>query len=130
MAESIKTLVVDASFVLSFLLPDEEKPESDQVFTDYKEGRIRLISSPILPFEVLNALKTAVKQKRIEKSRGEILGQSFLKLHIYLERMEYAEIFVLALKHDITVYDASYLFVAQKLDVSLRTFDKALQKLN
>ena len=44
--------------------------------------------------------------------------------------MEYAEIFVLALKHDITVYDASYLFVAQKLDVSLRTFDKALQKLN
>ena len=58
--ESIKTVAVDASFILAYLLPDEKTPD-EKLFAQHNDGEIQFISTYLLPFEVLNSLKCAFK---------------------------------------------------------------------
>ena len=50
-------VVVDASFILAFLLPDERVEQVDEIFYLYETGKITLFSTKLLPFEILNGLR-------------------------------------------------------------------------
>lgn len=128
MAENTKssTFVVDASFILSALLPDEHAAKTDIVFEKFASGKITLQSSFLLPFEVLNGLKIAILRKRITSKQARVLAKSFLGWDILLEKVEFLKVLALSLKEDITVYDASYLWLAQKEKIRLFTLDKNL----
>lgn len=123
-------LVVDASFILSFLLPDEKKAETDEVFVKFQKGQVIFLSNRLLPFEVLNSLKLAFIRKRISRTQAIELMEVFLDYKIQLKDTEFDETFNLALEEDLTVYDASYLYLARKLDVPLLTLDNQLKKLS
>lgn len=128
--ENFKTFLVDASFVLSYLLPDEEKDFSKPFFMDFKEGKITFISSPILEMEVINGIKSAVKSKRIHKKFALSLLKKFLAMTIELLKINLTEIFELALEENLSVYDASYLWLSKDKGVPLLTLDKFMQKIN
>ena len=69
MAESTnRQFVVDASFVLAILLPDENVKALDNTLDLYAQGKIGFFSTHILPFEVLNGIRSAVLRKRINKN--------------------------------------------------------------
>jgi len=106
--------VVDASFVLAYLLPDEKAGLTDEFFGRYANGEIKLVSCPLLPFEVLNGLRAAVLKKRLGAEVAEKLGQAFLALEIELEPIDFADCFTLALNKKLSVYDASYLLLGQE----------------
>ena len=130
MAENIKkTFVVDASFVLAFLMPDENHLETDPFFNQFKSSLINLITSRILPFEVTNGLKSALLRKRV--TRGYCLNRmkEFLNYQIEIKEVNFKEVFLLAEKHDLTTYDASYLWLSKQNYAPLLTFDKKLRKL-
>lgn len=129
MAARIKgeTFVVDASFVLAYLLPDERAKKVDVVFERYAKGEIKLISSQLLLFEVLNGLRSAVLQKRLEQKRALILAKAFLDLEIKVEEENFEAVFKLALKRKVTVYDAGYLWLALKKKVKLLSLDRSLR---
>jgi len=55
MVASIKAFVIDASFVLSSLLPDEEFPEADKLLKKFVIGEIDLVSTNVFELEVFNA---------------------------------------------------------------------------
>ena len=120
---------IDASFVLSFLLPDEKKSPSENYFSLYASGKLKFISSPLLTYEVLNALRSACLSKRIAKEKAIKLGLAFLKLHIENFEPEKIEILKLALKNNITVYDASYVEAAKQTKTKLLSLDKKLLRL-
>lgn len=129
MAVSIKKYTVDASFVLSFLLPDENHQGVDHFFNQYKTGIIELLSTPLLPFEVVNGLKLAVIRKRIDERYAKSRIREFFNYQIKLRGVDFFEVFELAKKHNLTVYDACYLYNAKDNKTQLLTQDEALQKL-
>ncbi len=130
MGENIKkTFVVDASFVIAFLMPDESRLEIDSVFNQFKSSLINLTASPILPFEVTNGLKSALLKKRITKDYCLGRMEEFFNYQIEAQEVNFREVFLLAEKHNLTTYDASYLWLSKKYDAPLLTLDKKLAKL-
>lgn len=113
MAEN-KFFIIDSSFVLSYLLPDESLPMVEEIFTRYEAGLIELTSTKILPFEVFNGLCSAFRSKRISKKLLNDLGDRFLKLNIQLSAVDYLAVSNLALQKSLSFYDACYFFLQLK----------------
>lgn len=125
----MKTCVVDASFCLSFLLPDESVNQVDKTFSDYVMGNLLLIAPTLLPYEVGNGLCSAIRQKRITFKQANQLLDAFLDLELDLSATDILFAFHLAKQHDLTVYDASYLSLAFEKNVYLFTLDKDLTRI-
>lgn len=113
--------VVDASALAALLFAE---PDAEEV-ANHIRGH-SLASPALLPFEVGSV---CLKKMRRHPSRKS----SLLAAYSLLSRMEIAETEVngsevveLAEKKDLTVYDASYLWLAQKLGAELVTLDKTL----
>lgn len=120
--------VVDASFVLSYILPDENSDLTDKLFEKYYQGEITFISTFLLPFEVLNSLKTSVTRKRLSKKTAFLLAKQFLKYKISLYGIDFFQALLLSQKENITFYDASYLYLAKSHNIPLLTLDRALSR--
>lgn len=127
--ENIKTYILDASFILAFLLPDEQVERVDDIFMRYQEGVINFISSPILPLEVINGLKYTLARGRINKQTALNLIQDFLMVKINIIDIDLEKTFKISLNSNQSVYDASYLYLAKKQKMELLTLDDKLKKL-
>ncbi len=122
--------VVDASFVLAFLLPDEEIGEVESLFDKHKLDQVSLIAPHLLPFEIFNSLKMAIKRHRLNEATVSEIAAEFIGLNIELISIHYEKALGLAIKHDLSFYDASYLSLSREKDSRLLTLDKHLKKLN
>lgn len=129
MAANTKAVVVDASFVLAFMLPDEYYEEVDFYFNQFKSGLINLIASSILPFEVTNSIIVSVLRKRISLEYAQDRLDEYTDYKIELRNPDMQEVFKLANKYKLTAYDASYMYLAQKNHLPLLTLDEKLEKL-
>src|SRR3989338_4837957 len=128
MEENGKAFVVDASYVLAFLLPDEEREGSKDVFIRFIDHEIDFYSIPLLPFEVVNGLRMAIIRKRHdEQTTGKFL-EDFLRLRIPLQEVSMEEVFAVSRAEGITVYDAAYLALARQRNAPLLSFDTHLRK--
>jgi predicted nucleic acid-binding protein len=121
---------VDASFMLAFLMPDEKFPYADKVVDAYVDRKVKLLSSPLLPYEIINSLRSAVIQKRITQQAGDVLLRNFLYLAIVLLPIDMTALYALAIKKSISSYDASYLWIAETNHIPLLTLDKTLSRLS
>jgi len=129
MAGSTNRFIVDASYVLSFLLPDENIKEVEETFYKLSTGEFRISAPQLLPFEVLNSLKVAVLRKRVTLQAAQELAQYFFNLGIVTLSIDYLKTLDLAQAEKITFYDASYLYLAQSQNLPLLTLDKHLENL-
>lgn len=126
MDANVKRCVIDASFVLSFLLPDEKNDQITAIFQNFLQGKINFISHPLLPYEVLNSLKIAVLRKRLSADLAKQISVVFLRYHIQFQPIDFHAVFLLAEKYNLTFYDASYLYLSQSQNLPLLTLDKHL----
>lgn len=110
--------VVDASYVLDLLLPDEKKLGAEL---------LHAIAPQLLVFEVTNAIKMAVVRKRITKQVAHILIKEFEGWKIQLLDIQPNEVLSLAIEKGLAVYDASYLWLAREQKAELLTWDKKLK---
>ena len=124
------TLVLDTSATLAFLMDDERDSAAVALFEKITTSGA---SVPTLwSYEVANSLTMAVKRGRItNKDRSESL-KNLTKLNIRVEHAEldvvWHDIVALADLHSLTVYDAAYLELAQRMRVPLATLDDALAR--
>lgn len=123
------TKVLDASFLLAYLLPDENDKELNETFSQYQAALVHLISSTLLYFEVGNGLRTAVIRKRIELELARELLKWALELRIELVSIDYGKVWALCTKEKITFYDASYLWLARSGGIELLSRDVELLRL-
>lgn len=130
MAGSTNKFIIDASYILSFLLSDEKIQETEEVFDKFSAGEIRLYAPHLLTFEVLNALNVAVLRKRINFNVAQELAEYFLNLAITTLTIDPLKTLDLAHAKNLTFYDASYLYLSQAQNAPLLTLDKKLQSLN
>lgn len=113
--------VIDCSFFLSSLLPDE--PKSDFVFADYS------IHVPSIFFlECLNVLATALRKKRITNSQYEEIIDCFRTLPFIVDNFSSTQeslylVSTISRENNLTSYDASYLELALRLKAPIGTLD-------
>ena len=122
--------VVDASFMLACLIPDEMVDSVKEVFANFKAGNYIFRSSMLFPFEVLNGIKLALTRKRISDAVANQLASYFIIFleGIKLETLDLEKCWKLAQDEKMTIYDASYLALAKTNNLPLFSLDKHLQK--
>jgi predicted nucleic acid-binding protein len=115
-----KKVVVDTSYVMSWLLPDEKSPKS------VKE---QMLAPELLVYEVINALKTSVRRKRITQVIAQQLLHEFENWNIHYFKIDNESVLNLAITEELSGYDSSYLYLAQKMKCELLTWDKKLAEM-
>lgn len=121
-----QTYIIDSSYLLAYLFPDEENSQVQLFFNKYKEQNIQLIASPMLPFEVINGFQAGILTKRLNYKVALQLCKKFLELPIQLRDVNFLKVFKLSASHKMSFYDASYLYLAQSQNLPLLTLDKHL----
>ena len=115
--------VVDASAVVALLF--------NEVTQQKVVARLRgasLHAPALLEFEVANA---CLKKIRASPGERELLLEAFsmlAELSIALEEINVAEAIALAERTKLSLYDASYLWLARALDAQLVTLDQKLAR--
>ena len=123
------TFVVDTSFVLAYLLPDEGGRVVKEMFSKFEENKINFISPYLLTFEIMNGLQAATMQKRQSVNAAEHLLDSFLNMGILFEKVNEREVFRFAVSKGITAYNASYVWLAKSKKLDLLTLDEKLKDI-
>lgn len=129
MAAAAKPVVIDASVVLAWLLPDEQaSPAANSLYEQAAKGEITFASPQLLLYEVLNGLRSAVIQKRLPKKLLQRSIAQLLQLDItfYPQADISLDIVNQALKLNLSVYDAAYVALSQQLNTTLYTTDAKL----
>ena len=122
-------MVVDASLVLKWYLMDEEWGQEAVWFLEqHVAGNMVLFAPTILTYEVLNALLVAERIGRIAEETTERAFEGFVELEIEFSDpfVDYPDILSLARSFHRSVYDASYISLANKKNIDFVTGDKRL----
>jgi len=123
----MNSYVVDASYVLNNILPDEAGSiNPDKYFVKFLKMQCRFISSDLLFFEISNALLNNVRRKRLNINDALFILEKSLLLQFDLQRVDHSKVLTLASQKQLSGYDASYLYLALSLKVKLLSFDKQL----
>lgn len=127
-ANNKKEFVVDSSFILAALLPDERFARVDEIIAGAGSGDKIFCSSSLLTFEVANGIKLGVTRRRFSLHQAEELLENFLILmkRISIEEVELKDIWVVAKEETLTIYDATFLALTRKKKCELLSLDKDL----
>ena len=118
-------LVIDCSFIMSSILPDEAINRSIK-YESYK-----IFAPSIFFLECNNVLLNAISRKRIIDNDYKEYLDVIRELPISIDKFSSSAeslyfISKLALSHNITSYDAAYLELAIRLNAKVATFDQKL----
>ena len=115
--------IVDASAIAAIMF---DEPEADDM-TRRVRGAI-LVAPALLQFELANAC--VIKLRRYADQRDTILQAFAIQGGLTIETVEvdHTARLVLAERYRLTGYDASYLWLAQRLNADFVTLDRPLRR--
>jgi len=121
----MKTIVVDASLLLKFLLDDTPKVIEyvSKLLRDAQKQKISLISTPLLSLEIGNGLRYSLKDRQL----ADDVFEKFLKLPIDIIPLSPAQVqksLRMAYECNASVYNASYHILAISRNSEFATSDK------
>jgi predicted nucleic acid-binding protein len=126
-AESAE-FAVDATFAATWCFDDEATSESDACF---RQAAAQGIIIPTLwIYEVANLVWAAERRKRISLNEAEdwlrVLSVLVIEEDQPMKAHVWTQVFEIARQFSLTVYDATYVELAQRRNVPLATRDKAM----
>jgi predicted nucleic acid-binding protein len=116
--------VLDASIAITWALRDEDHPLADLAFLRIQSGTA--IVPSIFWYEIRNVLVLNERRNRIAPEDSNRFLKSLEQLFIEMDPHYGAQVIELSRKHNLPVYDASYLALAMRESIPLATLDKAL----
>jgi predicted nucleic acid-binding protein len=123
------SLVVDSSVALAWCFEDEHTAATLALLDRVAENGA--VAPVLWPLEVLNGLLMAERRKRLDAARRQRLSGFLRDLPVTLDRETAAQSWGttirLAERYRLTLYDAAYLELAQRLDLPLATLDEELR---
>ena len=123
------SFVLDSSVALTWCFDDERMVATDALLDRVVESGATAPS--LWPLEVLNALAMAERRSRIDAARRQRLGGFLRDLPVTIDvetaSQAWAVTSQLATRFRITMYDAAYLELAQRLGLPLATLDRELR---
>jgi predicted nucleic acid-binding protein len=124
------SFVLDSSIALSWCFEDERTPGTLALLDRVADSGA--CAPSLWPLEVLNALLMAQRRKRINLAKRHELTELLQSLPIVLDMETAACAWAasnrLAQRHGLTLYDAAYLELAQRLEQPLATLDIELRE--
>lgn len=124
----MKDVVFDTSLAVKWFFPESGRDKALGLKNQHLKGKIQLCTCDLFLYEITSCLRHYTPI-RIEEKDFVLVAKSIqsLGLKIYpLEYDELEELFTLSRRLDISVYDYSYLLLAQKLKSPFYTADKRL----
>lgn len=130
MARTHNSIIVDPSVVAKWYLRDEDLlVEADRLYTDWVDGRVRLVAPGHFPFEVINAIVKAERRQRVTGERAQQAIKDFTDLldsFIFIAPARIIEGGArLATSLGMGFFDACYLYVARREGCDFVTADAA-----
>lgn len=118
--------VLDNSVVSGWLLDNQASAYCESVAKRLHSRRA--LAPPLLPLEYTNVLRTACKRQRIVAAQAhEMLAMlATLPIDIDMALPSPMQLLDLALRYDLTSYDALYLDLALRRSLPIATEDRAL----
>ena len=124
------SLVIDSSITLAWFFDDERSDSADAIMQSV--SKTGAIVPSLWRLEIANALLMAIRRKRIDaRFRDASLAalRSFpISVDSETDRHAWSPTLALAERCKLTVYDAAYLELAQRLHLPLATIDQDLRK--
>ena len=123
------TLVLDASTTLSWYFEDEQSAKADAILD--RIIRTRAFVPGIWPLEIANSLRSGLRRGRLTKDYRDSVIVKLRTLPIIIDPDTADAAWQATLRlsdaHDLSVYDAAYLELAQRLRLPLATLDAKLK---
>jgi predicted nucleic acid-binding protein len=121
-----KEYVVDSSIVTKWFLIEADSELATGLRNDFATGRVRLTVPSLLFYEVMNALRFS---QLYDETNLTIAAKSLSKYQFSIWRplgklLELCG--ALSVRQDLTVYDASYVALAQRIHTKVITEDKEI----
>jgi len=114
-------IVVDTSVIVKWYIPEQHHEQARALRDAYLDGEFDLVAPALMSFEAVNALKYS---GHYEGERLEEASRSLPEYGIALVPFnKTGPIVEIANNLDITIYDAAYIALAQKLDTKAYTAD-------
>lgn len=124
------SLVVDSSITLAWFFEDERTDVVTSVLRRVVDDRA--IVPSLWRYEVANGLAMAVRRKRIDEAYRDRALSNLSTLRVEIDgdsdQRVWSATVETAAQHRLTIYDATYLELAQRRRLSLATLDEALRR--
>ena len=121
--------VVDSSLALAWGLPDERSPAADR-FWDHVGTGSQLWVPSLWWYEIANALVVVCRRGRLDGEKSQEILSLLARIPVTTASPPVGEelrrLQSLALKHELSAYDAAYLDLARTLSVDMATLDRGL----
>ena len=120
--------MLDSSVALTWCFEDEHTPSTTALLDrSVEQGAV---APSLWPLEVLNGLAMAQRRKRLKAAQRAQLAGFLAALPIRLDQETAAQAWTvtahLAERFKLTLYDAAYLELAQRLNLPLASIDREL----
>jgi predicted nucleic acid-binding protein len=126
----MKQIVIDANVVVKWFIEEENSNKARILRDKFIEKELELITPSLLYFEVLNALKYSklFSQEELNDAGESLENYVFRKITIKKKIRE--QTVKIAVEHDLSIYDASYIGLSIAMETILCTADeKIINKL-
>ncbi len=122
--------VVDASVALCWYFESQRTPYSEAILDRLAGGDEALVPA-LWPFEMVNSLVVAARQKSITPAQLEAFVADLRELPIQVDLggvgRTYSSVLRLCCQHQLSSYDAAYLDLALVEGVAIATLDRNLR---
>ncbi|MCZ4306119.1 type II toxin-antitoxin system VapC family toxin [Zoogloeaceae bacterium G21618-S1] len=119
--------VLDNSVVAGWFLEDQATPYTEAIALRLEEDRA--VVPALWQLEFANVLRTACRRKRLTAEKAQQIIEQICELPIDIESAtpRPSELLALALRYDLSSYDAAYLELALRLQIPIATKDGPLR---
>ncbi|MBI2443351.1 MAG: type II toxin-antitoxin system VapC family toxin [Candidatus Levybacteria bacterium] len=122
------TLILDSSVIAKWFFPENDSEKVLKIKESFTNNTVSVVIPVLLYYEINNLLKTAIKMFRINENDAIKVYKAFLKLNFvsYSSELLLEKTLETAVRFDISSYDASYVALAEYLQVTFLTADQRL----
>lgn len=127
--EILNPFVADACFALSWFYEDERKPQTYAYFERLNGFEAQAFVPKLWITEILSSFLIGVRRSRISPQDAKDIVESLKDMPIDFVDMDLDDnikVFDLAKEYGLSSYDATYLYLARKLNLPLATLDEKL----
>lgn len=119
--------VLDNSVVSGWFLEDQATPYTETIARRMEDDRA--IVPPLWQLEFANVLRTACRKQRLVAAEAQAIIDQICGLPIEIDTVTPgpAELLALALRHNLSSYDAAYLELALRMQIPVATKDGPLR---
>lgn len=123
-----QVIIIDASVAAKWLLPNENDFIADTIKRAFGNRKVEIAVPVFIFYEVNNLLKSAALSNRISFKDSLDLYENFLDLNFYIHssKLLLKNTLQTALEFEISSYDASYIALAEYLQIPFYTADLKL----